>query len=201
MKIGIDIDNTLTDIERDMFKAACEYTKRKNKDFVKPEFVKYDGITNMAQFYSRIFNWDDNDILQFFKNDRIKVVDNAKVRKNAAEVIKKLKEDGNNIYVITARTNKFDDRPYDRAKEWLDKNNIEYDKLVVGANDKADTCRILGVKLFIDDQLNHCMNLAKNGIITIRLTNSKEIYEDFVSISNWKDVYNYILKIKEEDIK
>lgn len=201
MKIGIDIDNTLTDIERDMFKAAYEYTKRKNKNFVMPEFVKYDGITNMAQFYSRIFNWDDNDILQFFREDRIKVVDNAKARENAAEVIKKLKEDGDNIYVITARTDKFDDRPYERAKEWLDKNNIQYDKLVVGANDKAEICKMLGVKLFIDDQLNHCLNLAKNKIITIRLTNSKEIYEEFVSISNWKDVYSYILNIKEEDIK
>ena len=29
MNIGVDIDNTLTDIDRDLFEAAYKYTKRK----------------------------------------------------------------------------------------------------------------------------------------------------------------------------
>lgn len=78
MNIGIDIDNTLTDIESDMFEAGDKYTKIKNKVFVKLKFEKYDGITNMDQFYSNIFGWNEKDILFFFRNDRTKVVDNVK---------------------------------------------------------------------------------------------------------------------------
>lgn len=201
MNIGVDIDNTLTDIDRDLFEAAYKYTKRKYANFTKPEFVKYDGKSDVVQFYSSIFNWDENDMHQFFREDRIKIVDNAKARENAAEVIKKLKDEGNNIYVITARTSKFEDRPYDRAKEWLDKNDIVYDKLVIGAIDKVAACKELNVSIFIDDQLNQCINLGKNGICTIRFSNSNEKYKEFVNIGNWNDVYKYIVKIKEVDIK
>ena len=72
---------------------------------------------------------------------------------------------------------------------------------MIGAIDKVAACKELNVSIFIDDQLNQCINLAKNGICTIRFSNSNEKYKEFVSISNWKDVYSYILNIKEEDIK
>ena len=34
MNIGIDIDNTLTDIEKDLFDIANKYTKKINKSIV-----------------------------------------------------------------------------------------------------------------------------------------------------------------------
>ena len=43
--------------------------------------MKYDGKSDVVQFYSSIFNWDENDMHQFFREDRIKIVDNAKARK------------------------------------------------------------------------------------------------------------------------
>lgn len=196
MNIGIDIDNTLTDIEKELFDAANSYTKKLRPSFKYVEQQKYDGFTNMADFYSSIFGWNDDEIEHFFRNQRLEVVDNAKPRENAKEVIQKLKEEGNNIYIITARTTRFDDIPYERAKNWLDKNGIAYDKLMVEATDKAKVCYDLNIELFIDDQLNNCINLANNGIHTIRLTDSIKIYDNIVNIKNWNDIYEYISKLK-----
>ena len=45
MNIGIDIDNTLTDIEKELFEAANKYTKSINPSFEYMKTVKYDGFT------------------------------------------------------------------------------------------------------------------------------------------------------------
>ena len=196
MNIGIDIDNTLTDIEKELFDAANKYTKTLNPDFKFKEIQKYEGFTNMAKFYSKIFGWNDENINYFFRNPRIEVVDNASPREGAKETLQKLKQKGNNIYIVTARTNLYDDIPYERAKRWLDNNDVVYDKLVVNAQNKAKTCEELNIELFIDDQLNNCINLANNGIHTIRLTNSKEVYNGIINIDNWKHIYEYIINLK-----
>lgn len=196
MNIGIDIDNTLTDIEEALFIAANKYSKELNREFAEKEMVKYEGFTNLSKFYSNIFGWNEENINYFFRNQRLEVVDNARPRGYSKEVVKKLKDEGNNIYIVTARTNKFDDIPYERAKIWLDKNDIVYDKLVVGAVDKASVCKNLNIDIFIDDQLNNCINLSKSGIHTIRLTNSNKAYENIVNITNWNDIYKYISNLK-----
>lgn len=195
MNIGIDIDNTITDIEEELFEKANEYTRKINPGFKNIKLKKYEGFTNMAGFYSEIFGWNDNEIEHFFRNDRLEVVDNTKPRKNAKEVIQKLKEEGNNIYIVTARTSRFDDIPFKRAKNWLDKNHIVYDKLIVEATDKVEVCNDLNIDIFIDDQLNNCINLSSNSVHTIRLTNSKYKYDNIVNISDWNKVYEYINKL------
>lgn len=196
MNIGIDIDNTLTDIEKDLFDAANKYTKSINPNFEYMKPVKYDGFTNMAAFYIDIFGWNDKQVESFFRNERIKVVDSAVPREGVVNVLKELKHKGNNIYIVTARTDKYDDMPYERAKKWLDKNKIVYDKLIIGATDKVKVCQEYDIKIFIDDQLNNCLKIAENGIKVIRLTNSKKEYANVMNMSNFNQVLEYIKKLK-----
>ena len=67
-----------------------------------------------------------------------------------------------------------------RAYSWYDiyykiksieesKNNIEYDKLIVNAREKAPICEEEKIDLFIDDQLNNCIDILKTGISTIKI--------------------------------
>jgi len=74
-------------------------------------------------------------------------------------VIHNLKELGHTIIIITARTDEFHDNPYRQSKEWLEKNNIEYDKLVVNARDKGMACIEEKIDLYIDDNLNNCIRV------------------------------------------
>lgn len=196
MNIGIDIDNTLTDIEKDLFDIANKYTKKINPNFEDKIPVKFDGFTNMAAFYVDLFGWNDEQLESFFRNERIEVVDKALPRPRVVDVLKKLKDNGNNIYIVTARTDKYDDIPYERAKTWLDKNGIVYDKLIVGATDKVKVCKELGIDVFIDDQLNNCLKISQSGITTIRVTNSREEYDHVVNMSNFNQIFEYICSLK-----
>ena len=195
MNIGIDIDNTLTDIENEIFESANKYTKKLNPDFEFKQIQKYNGFTNIANFYGEIFGWNDENINYFFRNQRIEVVDSAKPREGVKEVLQKLKNQGHNIYVVTARSNLYDDIPYERAKKWLDNNKIPYDKLIINAKDKAKVCKELDIQVFIDDQLHNCLELAKKRIHAIRLTDRKEVYDGIINIDNWKEIYEYIINL------
>ena len=48
------------------------------------------------------------------------------VKDGCVDTIKKLKEDGNTIYIITARSNRYSDNIYDLTVDYLNKNGIIY---------------------------------------------------------------------------
>lgn len=196
MNIGIDIDNTITNIEKDLFDCANKYTKTLNPNFENKIPVKFDGFTNMAAFYVDLFGWNDEQLKSFFRNERIEVIDNALPRPGVVYVLKKLKNMGHNIFIVTARTDKYDDMPYERSKNWLDKNGIVYDRLIIGATDKAKVCHDLEIEIFVDDQLNNCIKLAQGGIKTIRITNSKKEYPNIINMENFEQIFEYICKLK-----
>ena len=52
------------------------------------------------------------------------------------------------------------------------------------------------IDLFIDDQLNNCLDIAKIGIKTIRLSNDKKKYKDIITFENWDEIYNYITEME-----
>lgn len=92
----------------------------------------------------------------------------VKPRFNAVEAINRLRKEG---IIITTRDSEFHDDLYLLSKNWLDKNNIEYDKLIVNAREKGTVCKNENIDLFIDDQLNNCLDVLKEGIKVIRISN------------------------------
>ena len=56
MNIGIDIDNTLTDIEKDLFDIANKYTKKINPNFKDKSPVKFDGFTTTNKIRKMLNN-------------------------------------------------------------------------------------------------------------------------------------------------
>ena len=55
--------------------------------------------------------------------------------------------------------------------------------------------------MFIDDKLSNCMKVSNEGITVIRITEYKENFDNIVNKSNWKDIYEYIIKIGERNGK
>ena len=122
----------------------------------------------------------------------------ADIDKDLAKELKdKLKNDGNEIIIITARDSEFHDDPYKYSKDWLDKNNIYYDKLVVNARNKKIACIEEKIDLFIDDSESNCLNVKKAEIKTIRVCNKiEENNSNLICFNNWNDIYSYIQTIK-----
>lgn len=193
MIIGVDIDDTLTDIRDEVGAAALKYAQSLNKDIDETKVV-WDKNNNGSSFKER-YNFNYDELLYFFGNIQENITKKAKPREDVVDVIKKLREDGHKIYIITARDSEFHNNPYELSKTWLNKNNIEYDKLIVDARDKEKICREQNVEIFIDDKLSNCMQISNENIVTIRITNYTEQHQNIVNKKNWKEIYEYIKQL------
>ena len=136
MNIGIDIDNTITEVQEKLNIAAYEYAIKLGKNINNAE-NSLEDIKNNEDIYKKKFKFTYEELKYFLKNIQEEIINKAKPRVNAVETIKKLRTDGYKIFIITARDSEFHDDPYFLSKNWLDKNNIEYDKLIVNARRKG----------------------------------------------------------------
>ena len=190
MRIGIDIDNTLTEVQDKLNKAAFEYAIQLGKNIDNYD-NPMENIKNNRDTYKKKFQFTYEELKYFLKEIQENITNNATPRENAKEVIDKLKEDGHEIYIITARDSDFHDDPYKLSKDWLDKNKIYYDKLIVDAREKSSVCKKEKIDLFIDDQLNNCLSVANVGIKTIMITDKLYDYNEIMQLKNWNEIYNY----------
>ena len=169
MIIGIDIDDTLTDIRDEVGAEALKYAKSLNKEIDEKKVV-WDKNNNGSSFKER-YNLNYDELLYFFGNIQEKITKKAKPREDVVEVLKNLRKDGHKIYIVTARDSEFHHDPYGLSKTWLDKNNIEYDKL------------------------SNCQGVSNEGITTIRITNYTDPHQNIINKKNWKEIYEYIKQL------
>lgn len=193
MKIGIDIDDTLTNIKQELEQEARKYAKQLGK-----EEQNIGGITNKnnGNIWQIKYGFTYEELKYFLKEIQENITNKAIPRENAKENIEKLKEKGHKIYIITARDSEFHDDPYQLSKDWLVKNEIKYDKLIVNAREKAHICQLEKIDIFIDDQLNNCIAVSNAGIKTIRISDKKEQEENIITLENWNEIYKYIVEME-----
>lgn len=124
MRIGIDIDGVLTDVESYTAANFTKYCFENNIDYsFKESSYEIEKAFGVSKEIANSF-WDEH-IFPYSEN--------AKPREFASDIIKKLKQDGHEIYIITARwlTNKNTpdgERMRQIVINWLKENNISYDK-------------------------------------------------------------------------
>ena len=195
MRIGIDIDDTITNIKSELTQALFEYAKSIGKDISNINEIREDAA-NDGKCYQELFNFSYDELKFFLKNIQEKITNKAVPREAAVYIINKLKAEGNEIVIITARDDEFHDDPYNESKKWLEKYNINYDKLIVNARTKDNVCKENSIDIFIDDKLNHCLEVSKSGINVIRISDNDDNIENIKTFSNWLDIYNYIKSLE-----
>lgn len=192
MRIGIDIDDTLTDIRKKLNNAAFEYAKTLNKKVIN-ENIEINDVNNDGNIYQKIFSFSYDELKYFLGTIQENITKNAIPRKDCVEIINKLHKEGNKIFIITARDNEFHDDPYQQSVYWLNKNNIYFDKLIVNARDKKKICLDEKINLLIDDNVSNCKNVISGGISAIMITNNDTTEKEGIKcFKNWIDVYNYL---------
>ncbi len=197
MRIGIDIDNCISNFDDTLLK---EYLKHDKK-------LRNTGIINENPKYLRkgMFDWTDEEETSFYNANIENFAKKLKPIEDSSYYIKKLKEDGHEIYIITGRNNGEYTNPNELTVEWLNKYNIIYDKLILtDAYDKhAKTVECLknNIDLMIEDSTRISLDLISNGIKVYTINtryNQKEQTLD--RVSKWKEIYERINKmIKKED--
>lgn len=197
MNIGIDIDNTITEVQNKLNKATYDYAIKLGKNIENAD-NPLENIKNNKDTYKKKFQFSYDELKYFLKNIQEEITNKAKPRENAVEVINRLKKEGHKIYIITARDSEFHDNPYLLSKNWLDKNNIEYDQIIVNAREKGIVCKNENIDLFIDDQLNNCLDALKEGIKVIRISNEICNNKDIVDLNSWTQIYKYIGELNKK---
>ena len=115
------------------------------------------------------------------------------MRTDALEIIKKLKEDGHKIVFITARNPEEYKDPYKISYDFLQVNNVPFDKLLVNIKRKDQQCLLENVDLFIDDNNDNCRAIHKVGVDVLQFgTIFTRKLENIDRVENWQEVYNYI---------
>ena len=193
MRIGIDIDGVLTDIEQFVIDYISKYCVE-NK-------IKY-NIGDYDYNYSKTFNITDEQEENFWNEYLEYYAVNEKARPFAAEVINKLRKDGHEIYIITARwlTNRDDDignKMKGIVKNWLHENKILYDKLIFSKASKERKSQEIiehKIDLMIEDSPNNINELA--NIIPVICYNAEYnkncIDNKIIRCYSWYDIYSKI---------
>lgn len=189
MRIGIDIDNVISNFNEELLKAYIEHDKE----------LRNTGIINKNAPYIRdgMFDWTDEEEKNFYKENIERIAINLKAIEGASKYIKKLKQDGHTIYIISGRDNGEYSDPYKMTKNWLEKYDIVYDKLFLvdayNSHSKTEICLEHNVDVMIDDSKRMCKDIKDNGIRALLMdTPYNRDTNEFERVCSWKEIYDII---------
>ena len=183
MKIGIDIDDTITD----SWECLIPYYSRLfnvpedklHKSLPYYESIK-DKVSSVNEYYKIMLPIYDE------------VSPNVNLLPEVKETIDALYNLGCRVYFITSRGTDHTDA-YKDSKVFLDRYKKKNKKIIVNAKDKAKICQEENISLFIDDSYKHCESVSNIGIdVLMHETYYNKNYNEFIHFSNWHYVYEYV---------
>lgn len=191
MKIGIDIDNTITDTAPILKKYCKEY----NDNFVKRGLKMHE--TGAASY--NLYDWTYEENLDFCVKYLEEVVLQAEVKENAKEVIKKLKNEGHIINIISSRAVPVFKTPYETTEKFLKEKGIVYDKLLVGKVEKKSSCIENELDVLIEDEVHYINEMAEfiPVIVFDEPYNKQCVGKNVIRVNNWLEIYDTIQELEK----
>lgn len=189
MRIGVDIDNVLSNFNDELLREYIIHDKEINGN----------GIVNKDEYITKMFNWKDEAEKKFYKENIERIAVNLKPIKNCAKYIRKLKEIGCEIYIITGRDNGDYSDPYNMTVNWLKKYNIYYDEIflvdVKNSHSKTEVCLENNISIMIDDSKRMCLDASNHGITTFIMdTPYNKDVDGIIRVHTWKEIFEKVKK-------
>ena len=181
MNIGIDIDNVLSNFNEELLKEFMKHDKE----------LRNSGIINKDVYITRgMFDWPKDEFDDFYYKNIERIAQNLKVIDGAPEYIKKLREKGYKIYIISGRDNGEYSNPYKMTKDWLEKYNIQYDKLILtdvfDSAKKAKVCLENNISIMIDDSSRIQLEVDKTRVTALLMdTPYNRQIKSLIRVHNW----------------
>jgi uncharacterized HAD superfamily protein len=131
---------------------------------------------------------------RFFADHVHEMLSNVKLKPNVREILLRLHEEGNELVFITARSNTYLGDSYSFTKDYLDRNNVYYDKLFTCEEDKLKRCIEEGIDIMIDDSVRTCNRVQEGGIKSLVFNSRCNLeYETTCDrVDSWDQIYDYI---------
>ncbi len=178
MKIGLDIDDTITN--------STEVILEYMKEYFKVE----DAVPILASA-------DNIEITNFYKQKLPEMILKYKVKDNVQEVIDRLRSQGHEIIIITTRGYSFGTIE-EATTKYLKENKVNYDQIFYRQKYKEEVCKKQNIDIMVDDSINVLDRVADIGIKTLLFTSlqNQKIKTNFNRVSNWLELEKYINSIK-----
>lgn len=189
MKIGIDIDNTITNT----LPVLKQYCKRYNEEVVKRNLLMHEA--GFASY--NLYDWTKEENADFCEKYLEEVVLQATVKENAKEVIEKLKQEGHNISIMSSRIKPMFKTPYETTEKFLKEKGIIYDTLIVGSLDKQQLCIDNEIDVMIEDEPHYIFPISERIPVLVfeEIFNKECKGKNIIKVNNWSEVYEIIRQI------
>ena len=182
MRIGVDLDDTIcrtTEIVHDRIEKYSETIQMNPLDIMNDEVLK--------QGFFSIYLED--------------IYTSVVVKRNAKEVLRRLRKKGNKLYIITARNNRMCSKIKDietLTRKWLLDNEIEVDGIFIDCYGevRAEVCKKENIDVMIDDDPYNYKMISSNKCKCLLFDDRERfnLRDDYVT--NWLEVEDYIEKLR-----
>ena len=195
MNIGIDIDDTIADTFEALLAYSQKYTiedlKRESNIDINKDYLNHLYIESAS-------GWNDLETKNFWEKYYEDILKAVNIKNFASKVINNKRKNGDKIFLITAR---WDMPNFDTKKlteNWLQENNVQFDKLFMNASDKVQLVKENNIDLFIDDSFNNCKQISENTNAKVYMMTSlvnKNLGDEKIKrVFSWPEIDNLISK-------
>ena len=196
MNIAFDIDGVLTNIEKYQLEVARAFYKKKyNRDIVNPE-----GFS-----VKEIYDVTDEEFMDFWSSHLLSYSIKELSRVGASECIKKLANEGNNIFIITSRELADKDNFLGKlmrsiVKYWLKREGIPYSKIVFCNGDKVEAIKQNQIQVMVEDDPKNITSLCEyvKVICMDAGYNEKIKHPNVTHVRNFNDIYEEVQRIRKD---
>jgi len=194
MRIGIDIDGVLMDIERFIVDYGTKFCAENNLP-IEVNLGKYDKC--------KMLNLTEEQAVKFWNKYLVYYATKYQPRDFASEIVNKLKEEGHEIYIVTGRNyygmpKEYIGKMKEIVPEWLKNNNIPYDKIIYTEESKLPYCVGNYVELMIEDWDKVVKEIStKIPVLCFDCKYNESVEgKNITRVYSWYDVYSKIKEMK-----
>ena len=195
MRIGLDIDNVITEFDSLILNEFIKEDKdKRNTGIINP---------NANHIIDGMFDWTREEILEFFANNMERISLYLTPLKDCKFYMDKLLDKGHEIFLISHRIFPDYKDPYNTTKKWLNDNNINYTKLVLSkGTDKTLECKENKIDIMIDDRITPCSIMMANGINCFLMQTKYNCLRkhELPFVTDWKNLYEELNKMEKQNI-
>lgn len=194
MRIGLDIDNVITDFDKKLLEEFLKEDKKKrNRGIINPN----------GNWIKNFFDWSEEEQNDFMDENMEEFARHFEPREEAKYYMDKLLEDGHGLYLISNRVYPHYEHPYETTVKWLEDNKINYTKLILSkATNKTQECKENNIDIMFDDGRLNCRYLQENNILCYLMATkyNKRNIDDLKVVNNWKELYEVINKMTKKKV-
>ncbi len=194
MRIGLDIDNVISDFDSLLYEEFKKEDKNKRNR----------GIINSdINWIKDMYDWSSEEVEEFYVKNMEEFAKRFPVRKDSKYYMDRLLSEGHSLYLITNRVSPHYKEPYEVTTKWLNDNNIHYTKLILSkSTNKTKECRENNVDIMFDDSRRNCNRLIEGGINCYMMGTdyNKNRMKGINSVNNWQELYKVIKNMKKKKV-